>query len=391
MTFKYQLIILGNKNKFTHKLIKMFRHHVSELGLEEDTIAIIDELNFEIEYEPNCPAFCIYFGNEMGDFTNIDFLKTLIEDATLVAPVVSNIKLFAKSTPLLVHNINGFQLQSLSDLEPLVSCIMEGMGLLRLSRRLFISYKREESSKVAIQLFEEFEKAGFDVFLDTHSIRPTEPFQEELWHRMADSDVVVLLNSPKFLQSPWTTLELAQANTMSIGIFQLLWPRQDTPIDAKISVPFKLTDDNFGNDFFKGQEFFLSSDTIKNIVSGIESLRARSLAARQDNITSEFISAAANAGANASLQPQKFIVYRKKSGEEIIFIPTVGVPQAFTYNRSEELISKIKSKTVTKVYILYNHLNIRENWLNHLSWLDNYLPIQTLKIIDAASWIQKNL
>jgi hypothetical protein len=391
MTFKYQLILLGDKNKFSEELIKGFMHHVYELGLQVDSVIIIDEHNFEIEYKPNCPAFCVYFGREDGYFKNTGFLERLLTDATFVAPVVNNLKVFRKSTPALVHNINGFQLESAYDLEPLLGCIFEGLGLLRLSRRLFISYKRDESSKVAVQLFEQFEDAGFDVFLDTHSIRPGEPFQEELWHRMADTDVIVLLNSPEFLKSPWTTLELAQANTMSIGIFQLIWPDQDVPLNAKISIPFKLADSSFGNDIFKNEEFFLSAAAIKNIISEVESLRVRSLAARQDNLTSEFISAAKNAGAKAYLQPQKFIIFEKESGEEIIFVPTVGVPQAFTYNRSVELVSKIKSPKVVKLYLLYNHLNIRQNWLNHLSWLDDYLPIKTLKITDVASWIKKNI
>ena len=52
-------------------------------------------------------------------------------------------------------------------------------------------------------MYEALESHHFDVFLDTHSIEKGEPFQEELWHRMTDCDVILLLNTPDFLESHW--------------------------------------------------------------------------------------------------------------------------------------------------------------------------------------------
>ena len=227
---------------------------------------------------------------------------------------------------------------------------MKDLVFLRISRRIFISYKRDESSPVAIQLFEQLEKSGFDVFLDTHSVRPSEPFQDELWHRLADTDVVVLLNTPGFLKSNWTTQELAKANAMSIGILQLIWPSHKMERDAELSIPLYLTDDDFGNPKFKDEKSYLTDGIISKIVSQVESLRSRCLASRQDNLISEFISYANKLGKNASLQPERFITVKTSSGNEIEIIPTVGVPQAFTYNQSEELINKIASKKLPKYF-----------------------------------------
>ena len=70
-------------------------------------------------------------------------------------------------------------------------------------------------------------------------------------------------------------------------------------------------------------------------------------------------------------------------------IPTVGVPQAFTYHQKEELIKRIKQNGKEEIYILYDQLNIRENWLKHLDWLDNYLPVKTIKILNSEQWLQK--
>lgn len=389
MITKYQIIKLGSDSSFYKEVLDTLYHHIEELGLAKESILEIDENNFKTEYKGNAPTFCLYFGSNSGYFKNIDLLEILIKDANLVLPIASDIKKFKHQIPKELENVNGFELASSNEIEKLVSCILEGLSLLRLSRRLFISYKRDESSTVAIQLFEQLEKNGFDVFLDTHSIRPGEPFQDELWHRMADTDVVVLLNTPGFLNSNWTTTELAKANSMSIGILQLIWPTHKLERDAELSIPFQLNDTDFGNDIFKEPTSYLKPETISKIIDQVESLRARSLASRQDNIITEFIASSNRVGKKADLQSEKFITIKRSDGKELIIIPTVGVPQAFTYNQSEELVARIKSKNTVEAYLLFDHRNIREKWLKHLDWLDNYLPVKTIKIVKAEEWLRK--
>ncbi len=388
MTTKYQIIKIGSDNPFYKEVLNTLFHHIEELGLAKESILEIDESNFHNEYKGNAPAFCLYFGSDSGSFKNLDLLEILIKEASLILPIASDLDKFSSQIPKELANVNGFELATKNDIEKLVSCILEGLSLLRLSRRLFISYKRDESSTVAIQLFEQLEKNGFDVFLDTHSIRSGEPFQEELWHRMADTDVVVLLNTPGFLNSNWTTQELAKANSMSIGILQVIWPSHKLERDAELSIPLQLSDSDFGNSIFKEPTSYLTQNTISNIIRQVESLRARSLASRQDNIITEFIASSNRIGKKADLQSEKFITIKRSDGKELLIIPTVGVPQAFTYNQSEELVARIKSKNVAGAYLLFDHRNIREKWIKHLDWLDIYLPVKTIKIVKAEEWLK---
>ena len=389
MKTNYQLIILGSKRDLIKEILDVFYQRISEMGINRSSISIVDNKNFKRLYKANAPSFCLYFGSEDSEKQDTDLVEILLNDATLTLPIVTDFKKFNNQIPEILKSINGFELSTNLEIEKLVSCILEGLSLLRLSRRIFISYKRDESSLVAIQLFEKLEKAGFDVFLDTHSIRPGESFQDELWHRMADTDVIVMLNTPGFLNSNWTTQELAKANSMSIGILQLIWPEHKLERDAELSLPFQLEISDFGNNIYNNSQSYLNTSTCHKIIALTESLRARSLASRQDNIVSEFISSASKIGHKVSLQSEKFITLKNSKDEEIVVIPTVGVPQAFTYNQSEELVSQIKTKEVKNAYILYDHRNIREKWINHLSWLDIYLPIKTIKIIQAEEWLQK--
>jgi len=388
MKTRYQIIKIGEDNPSYNEVLNTFYYHIEELGLTRDSVLEIDENNFRKDYKANSPSFCLYFGSDSVSFKNLDLLETLIDDANLILPVVSDLTQFKNQIPKCLHSVNGFELASHNDIEKLVSNVLEGLSLLRLSRRLFISYKRDESSTVAIQLFEKLEKNGFDVFLDTHSIRPGEPFQEELWHRMADTDVVVLLNTPGFLKSNWTTEELAKANAMSIGILQLIWPTHKQERESELSMPIQLNDTDFGNSQYSKSSSYLKSNTISAIINQVESLRARSLASRQDNIITEFIASSKRVGKKAILQSEKFITVNNGDGKELVVIPTVGVPQAFTYNQSEELVARIKSKNVKEVFLLFDHRNIREKWIKHLDWLDNYLPIKTIKIVMAEEWLK---
>src|SRR3546814_19332699 len=86
----------------------------------------------------------------------------------------------------------------------LASTMLECVGLLRRQRRVFVSYRRVESRAAALQLHDLLASRGFDVFFDTHDIRPGDPFQDVLWHRLVDSAVMVMLEKPTYFDSLWT-------------------------------------------------------------------------------------------------------------------------------------------------------------------------------------------
>lgn len=376
---KYQLIIIGSKIEFEQQILDLLFKQIDELGMSPDKLKIIYSENFEKEYQANYPVYCLYMGSNNKEL-DLDILAKLKEDATLILPIVSDLTKFNSLIPDDLKNQNGFPLANEDDIPRLVSCILEGFSLLRASRRVFISYKRSESSDIAIQLYEALEKSGFDVFLDTHSIRLGEPFQEELWHRMTDSDIIVLLNTKNFLGSYWTKQELAKASSLSIGIVQVIWPDSNLMREAEICTPIQLKDEDFIN---KSSPKLVES-IINNIISTTESLRARTLAARQDNLTSEFISYAHQRQVEVTLHPDKFISLYKND-EEYIIIPTIGVPQSLSCSNAEELILRIKQDRPKCIYLLYDHINIRDKWLNHLEWLNQHLPVKSLKLSDSLA------
>lgn len=387
MTTQYQLIILGEKSSFESELLLLLYKNLDELGISRDSILKLDETNFS-QYKSNAPVFCLYFGKDANNFVHQQYIEILQRDSKLILPIVDNIDLFNKQIPKSIGDINGIQLSNSTELVRVVSCIFEGFGLFRKSRRLFISYKRDESSTVAIQLYEQLEKNGFDVFLDTHSVPKGEPFQDELWHRMVDSDIVIMLNTKSFFKSQWTKCEIAKANALSIGVIQLIWPRQTMDRSSKICVPINLNESDFNNTHYSESNKYVSDGVIENIVRQTESLRARTLAARHNIIIGEFVKISTKSGFEVDLNYDKNIKIKKKDGQCILLVPTIGVPISTTYHGTDVVQHNNIEESYYKSYILYDHLNVRKTWVQHLDWLDGKLPVKTLKLLDAEQWLK---
>lgn len=387
MTYKYQLIILGNYNVYKQDVIDSFFTQARELGLETEAFVLLNEMSFEKQYQARNPSVCVYFSNG-GIFPHTDIVKRLITDAVFLIPVVTDLSQYKSLTPQELHFINGTELIDSSGINAITNKLLEGLSLLRRSRRLFISYRRVESRAIAIQLYEHLDQKGFDVFLDTHSLQAGDYFQDELWHRMVDADVVVLLDTPGFLESYWTEQELAKASGMGICILQVIWPGHQQAQYSALCTPLYLKQADFENGITKSELATLNFDALARIASDTESLRARSLAGRQDNLIEEFTATATAHNISTYLQPEKFLILTNKNGQDVALIPTVGVPQSFTFSDVQELIKRIRNSDMAQIYILYDHRNIVGKWETHLGWLNTHLPVKARRIVEVESWIE---
>lgn len=388
MENKYQIILLGSITEIVDEIANLFYEKVRELNLQESFYQIINNSQIDEEYIINQPTFVLYFGNHEGNFEDIHIVEKLLNEGKIVLPIFYDS--FKKEIPKVLANQNGLKFGKHQKAK-IVNLILESFGKLRNTRKVFISYKRDESSSVAIQLYEALEKNNFDVFLDTHSIKQGEPFQEELWHRMTDCDVIILLNTPKFLESEWCEKEIAEASVKQIGILQLIWPNHKLDSMAEVCFPRQLLLDDFIDRVFNNKDISkLSDTTLKSIIQKVESIRARNLAARQDNLITEFLKIARKNGKNVTIQPERFITEEMMENKRRIFIPSIGIPKSMDYNQSSVLKKEIKEYSVNEVYLIYDNVRIREKWLKHLEYLNEHLDVQTIKKQDFDLWLQKN-
>jgi hypothetical protein len=369
--------------KTLHKTILL---RLQDLGVEASAVSFLNEETVPSR-DPKAPTVGTFLSTTKNP-TSRKSIVELVRSGLMIVPVVENLGEFNDFVFDELREINGMEFRSDDpDMERVAGVLLEGLSLVRKSRRLFISYKRSETQSVAIQLYEALDHNGFDVFLDTLSIRPGEQFQDVLWHRLADTDVIVLLDSPEFLASRWTSAELARANSTNIQILQLVWPCSRLEASAAFSRAIPLEDSDFRTCSL-GADARLKDTVVQKVVVETESLRARALAARHSYLVEEFCAEARQLGLRPYVQPERFITVESKSGKFVAAVPTVGVPDAVRYHEIEAQLDR-HPRQHSEVILLYDDRGIREKWLKHLSWLDRQkLRVRSMQVAQCAAWLR---
>ena len=273
-------------------------------------------------------------------------------------------------------------------IEKYINYAFESMRLLRENRKLFISYRRTDSSAVANQLFDAFVRNNYDVFLDTYSINPAKNFQEELHHRMTDCDVLIQLYTNDFKNSKWCNEEIISANQKQIGVVEIIWPDCTPDIHNLLCEPIQLTQKMFMNEDFHNGSCCITEECIENIVNAVESVRARNLAARQDNLVGEFVEEARKQGRQL-IQEYRYLVETLKDDIIRLFIPAIGIPQSYDCFDSLRFRKLLDNEKI-ELFLIYDDLRIRKKWVEHLEWLNESLEVKTIKKKDFELWLKNN-
>lgn len=374
MTAIYELAILGDPS-------------VSQVNELHDFIsqAILDfglRLNHEVTWEV-CPTefnpkqqkatAAVFFGGKNAPEANI---QNLLDNSIPILPVVSDLSNINKEIPLALRSLNCIAYNE-GGPERVATGLLECAGLLPRQRRVFLSYRRNEAREAAIQLFAILSSKYFDVFLDTHSIAPAEDFQSMLWHRLCDSDVLIMLDTPNYFESRWTTLEYGRAQAKNISILQILWPTTSPTPRTETATRFKLLNDDI--DLNTGR---LSEDVINRICTKLEYVRSQSHAIRNLSIVSSLRDSIKKIGGTITgIGPGRSIFIHLPDGDDIIIYPTIGVPTSTTLH---EATLKSPNKHVA---VLYDHIGLHKNSLMHIDWLGIHIKsAQFIKVAEAA-WV----
>lgn len=267
----------------------------------------------------------------------------------------------------------------------LAVALLECIGLLRRQRRVFVSYRRVESRNAAVQLHDLLSGRGFDVFLDTHDIRPGEPFQDVLWHRLCDSDVMVMLDTTTYFESKWTRQELGRARAKEIHVLRVVWPDH---------IPSKQTD--FAETIYldraelSGVDGPIIAGVANQIALTIESLRSRSIASRYMSITGKLRAEVQRIGGEIeSIGAYRAISVHLPDDRKLWAYPIVGIPTAYLLNDVAEKASRADHRDMP--ILVYDHIGIRDRWTAHLKWLDeNISTVRAIRVAEAgwalAAW-----
>jgi len=376
----YEIIVLGSP---THDQLEQLRGRITEAA-SSFRLSMPDEIEVlegaaASSRNPKAAAVALYFGgNPAVDADKVDELEAA--KVPVVPVVFEGAPLaFSKAVPAAIHPVNACVVPAGDGrLDTLAPIALEIVGLLHRQRRVFISYRRADSREAAVQLHDELSGRGFDVFLDTHDIRPGADFQEMLWHRLVDCDVMIVLDTKNYLDSKWTPQEIGRAQALGVQILRVVWPGHtgtahlslsDTIVLAKCDLRLRKR---------------LSAAVVSDVAKRAEALRSRSIATRQLDIVGKLkVEVERINGKFEGIGAHRAMALTLPLGKKIEAYPVVGVPTA-------EMLNDVHRKATNAKHgrfpcLVYDHTGIRAAWLNHLAWLDeNIEEVRTLKILGAG-------
>jgi hypothetical protein len=367
----YQCLVFGSPTPDQRSALHAsFSAAMADFGLELDThFLIIDGLTDK--FIDTVPAVAVFFGAPRAALPEH---KQLMRLSIPVIPLVGSLDLVKEQLPDCLHPINAQALDPLdTGLTKPVAVALQCLGLLPSQRRVFISYRRTESREVAVQLFESLAARHFDVFLDTHSVGVALNFQSVLWHRLCDSDVVVMLDTPGFFDSRWAKMEWGRATDKHISILQILWPGHKSSRFSTLATPLPLADTDFSG-------ATLIEETVDQIAMQVEVLRSKSTALRHANIAGHLSAAIESMGGTVEgYGPRRSLVMKMPSGLSMIAHPSVGVPSAVTLHEA------VLDGDTRPSIVVYDHVGISDHWMTHLGWLgENFTAVKWIRSRQAG-------
>ena len=381
----YELAIVGNPTPDEWaRLSRTLTDMVSAFGLVAGSDVVLRDAAGLSGRDIRAATAAAYFGG--ATHANLDGTQELIRASVPVIPTISASADFATAVPDFLQGLNGLRRRADDEeMAELAAAMLECVGLLRRQRRVFVSYRRVESRAAALQLHDLLSARGFDVFLDTHDIRPGDPFQDVLWHRLCDSDVMVMLDTPTYFDSKWTRQEIGRARAKEIHVLRVVWPEH---------TPSKLTDlaetIYLDPDELEGPDGPILASTADQIMLAVESLRSRSIASRYLSITGKLRADVERIGARVEgIGAHRAVAVRLLDERKIRAYPVVGVPTAEILNDVADKARRADQRE--KPVLVYDHVGIRETWSAHLKWLDeNISAVRAIKVSEAgwalAAW-----
>lgn len=366
----YEIAVLGGPSPEQLRTLERGLQEAADafhLRFGQDLVLRINPAKFSPPQRTS--AVAIYFGRPGG---GVNSIRGVLDPVTVtVIPVASTEGQVTDEVPAELRLLNCHLLDRGGG-DRLNSTILECLGLLRRQRRVFLSYRRTEARAAALQLFDELSSRGYDVFLDTHSVATAVDFQEVLWHKLCDVDVMVMLETPTYFKSRWTREEFGRALAKNIGVLRVQWPDTTPDIETQTCsrveiVPAEL-DANTGE---------LAPAAVDRIADQLERFRSLSFAVRRLSVMTQLAAAVESIrGRVLGVGPHFTTHVQLPGGRDLSVSPVVGVPNS---NSLHDAMVRANGQPTA---VLYDHVGVMPSWNDHLQWLGQNIP--------RAYWIRSS-
>jgi TIR domain len=317
-------------------------------------------------------AAAAFFGSEIASGMDVSHL---LSRAIPVLPVVSSLTRVRAELPTQLWPINCLEYGA-AGAGRIASAMLECAGLLPRQRRIFLSYRRDEARQAALQLFDALSARLFDVFLDTHAIAPAEDFQSALWHRLCDADVLLMLDTPTYFDSRWTSAEFGRALAKGVTVLRVEWPDLTPSIRTATTSRAELLATEI--DVSTG---CLADSAIERICTQVEAARSEGIAVRHVNMVGRIQNEVERIGGRLQgIGPRKAVYLQLADGRDVVAYPTIGVPTSVTLHDAATHAGG------NPPAVIYDHVGLLPSWVKHIDWLGEH--VKTARWVKAceAGW-----
>lgn len=368
MTFLYQLAVLGAP---TEAQIRDLREctttALEKLNLRLGHEVVLDVLPTTFKPHQLQPAAAVFFGGKNSD---ISYLEELLQRGVPVLPVLSDSTQHQAELPERLQPLNCLDYAK-GGAQHIANALLECIGLLAHQRRVFISYHPDEAPAAALQLYEALSARQFNVFLDTHGNQANEDVKALSWHKLYDSDVLLMLDTPGYFNQRWTNAEFGRVLAKGISILRVNWPEVIPSRRSATAWLTTLTNEDVQQDLGLLEETALQAVCLK-----VEEIRSQNHAIRSVNIISNLrIAIQAIGGKMLGVSSHRALHMQLPDGRFLTVYPTMGVPTPVLLDEALNHTSNSQS-----VAVVYDPIGLHQKGLPYLDWLKTHAQ--------ADSWIK---
>lgn len=277
------------------------------------------------------------------------------------------------------ENINSFPLPKVANNENecvqlamnLMFAVLSRLGIGNFHSRIFISYKRQDTEALALNLFKRLssESLGFEVFLDTRKLDVGAKFMDDIRLSITETDVFLFLDSPSYLKGVYTKKELYSAMSSCTGIIRISTQKEAYEAEAANIVAAYETVQILNSNVISEAEF-------RGLIRVICKQRISFLKNKIERI---------NSFCGLHRRERETLWSFKVAGLRIC--PIWGVPSSQRIERIEKKLADTGREN-TVFSILYDHWNIPNSYNKHIQWVvseKSNIGIKTLQTLYKRS------
>lgn len=332
--------------------------------LEKDLQDIINELKVDFKVE-KCPndihnitnSVIIYCCNSAADKSCIDNTEIdYLLHHNKIFPVIKNLNNCERYIPSALSRMNAMKVVGKKDIPSLINRILVSIDYIEPNRKVFISYKRTDSTKLAHKLYDNLIKNRFIPFLDSYSIDAGVDFQQYLMHELSDSAFFIFINTKHYQDSEYTVAELNACNRLQLAVMEIRTADAYDYKESRYAATHVITDANK-----------VSKREIDKIIGEIEYVWCQ-FATFRKKVFEDILKS------KNMQEDTKQNAFVNKETKDYYF-PIYHIPSSFDYEKINN-----KKLPLHNSKAIYNGLYCRQDIKKHIKWLNDSLPVQAQDI-----------